>query len=94
MSLCAGPDSILSPGVLSARDKCQVTAARFICHCYGNQRAVGDSNATLLFNNQAALLSLLTEGHDLRKPVHVQLVSAITYVQIIMQPVFCYYIDF
>ena len=72
--MSVGPDSILNPNVLSPRGHCQVEAARFISYCYKNQVAVGTSS---VFDYKAALLSMLVEGHNLKKPVHVQMVSII-----------------
>ncbi len=84
--MSVGPDSILNPNVLSPRGQCQVEAARFISHCYKNQAAVGTSS---VFDYTAALLSMLVEGHNLKKPVHVQMVSIILcHTSVIIRTIF------
>ena len=58
--------------MLSPRALCQVESVRVLCLCYLNYAAVeGDS----VFDYRGALLSMLTEGRDLKKPVHLQIVS-------------------
>ena len=75
MVLCpAGPGGILSSSVLSPRAQCQIEAARFLCLGYLNYAAVEVGS---VFDYQSALLSMLTEGHDLKKPVHIQMVMVI-----------------
>lgn len=75
--LYSGPRDILSVSALNPKSVCQLEAAKFLCYCYKNSVAAegrSDEDAAV-FDYKSALVSMLTEGLDLKKAVNVQIVS-------------------
>ena len=85
--LFLGPSDILSVSSLNDKTACQLKAAEFLCYWYKSSVSVVDTDGTVGTSEEGGnkrlgiegtILSMLSEGNDLKSPVQVQTVCLLT----------------